>query len=580
MPDPHSPPSHAPSDPPKPAPLRRLVAVSGPTPVDIPLRSGKTVSLGRQAGCDVRLVDAAVSRRHAELRPDAQGPGWRLEDLGSRHGTLLNGEPAPPGAALPLEPGDRVEVRPWVFVVEGASDPVDMVTHVVAPSEDAYDVGPRLTPLEARSAPDLSGRRLEALLSCAEKLEAASDLRSLADAVAEAAVQASGYPNAAVLRPADADGRVEVLAARGAIAQGDPLDAGRAISRSALRAAEAGKAVSLGPDAPDSEMHSMVRLGIEDLVCVPLTPGGSIAGYLYLDRRSDEPSGAGSSATDSPGKAFAIGLAKVASLAWSGLQRLTMQRRLDRLHAEMEAAALAQRWILPRASGRFAGASYDARSLAGQRLAGDLFLIRPLNQGRLAAAIGDVSGKGPAAAMLMTVTMGFLEAALAHDADPERVMRNLADYLATRSETGAFVTAWLGVLDPIERRVDYIDAGHGYAQRVSPEAEVQTLDEHGGAPLGVESADAYRAGACDWNPGDRLVLVSDGLVEQPALASQDRPRGEMFGRARLLDLLKDIPWSQEIETLFTTVSDHAGNARFEDDATALVVRWDDGADNA
>ncbi|MEM9294372.1 MAG: SpoIIE family protein phosphatase [Planctomycetota bacterium] len=554
--------------------LRRLVAVSGPTPVDVSLRERVGHTLGRHAGCDVRLADPAVSRRHAELRPDADGAGWRIEDLGSRHGTLVNGEPAPPGTPMPLEPGDRLEVRPWVFVVDGDADGPDLVTQVVAPSEDAYDVGARLAPLEPRGAADLSSRRLDVLLRCAERMEAAGDLRGLAEAVVDAAIEGAGYPNAAVLRPADAEGRVEVLAARGAIAQGDPLDAGRALSRSALRAAESGGAVSIVETDESPVMHSVVRLGIEDLVCVPLSPGGSIAGFLYLDRRSDgvESTLSGSAAAGE-GKAFAIGLAKVASLAWSGLQRLTMQRRLDRLHAEMEAAALAQRWILPRASGAFGAMSYDARSVAGQRLAGDLFLIREVGAGRLAAAIGDVSGKGPAAAMLMTVTMGFLEAALGREERPDRVIHDLAGFLQQRSETGAFVTAWLGLIDAEQGRIEYVDAGHGYAQRVTAEGAVQTLDEHGGAPLGVDAPDAYRAGSCAWGPGDRLLLVSDGLVEQPAPPTEDRPRGEMYGRARLLSLLPSLDRGQEVEALFQAVADHARSARFEDDATALVVRW-------
>src|SRR5687767_9886342 len=198
-----------------------LVPLAGPAiePLRVPAR-GAGVTLGRSEQCDLPLPpDAeAVSRQHARFLFDAGA--WRVIDLRSRWGTYVNGVKISPGAQVPVADGDFVRINPWTFAfsTHGPTRPG------VSVRDDAADASMHtmIRSMAPGAAPaPLAEDLLALLLESAAAVHAAADEQALAGAVLDAAVRGTGMPNAALLRPIDAAGTVQVIASRRGASEGN-----------------------------------------------------------------------------------------------------------------------------------------------------------------------------------------------------------------------------------------------------------------------------------------------------------------------------------------------------------------------
>src|SRR5688572_20012694 len=241
-----------------------LVPLAGPAiaPVEVPAKPGG-VTLGRHEACDVRLPADAdkVSRQHARLSYNAGT--WRLADLRSRWGTYLNGVKVEPGPEMPLSEGDFIRITPWTFSfsTKGAT------RRGLRTSDDVDQFQTMVRAVGADAAQPLAEDMLTLLLESAAAVHSAADEKTLGELMLDAAVRGTGLPNAALLRPLDAGGTVEVIAARR-----DPADEGSAIfSRSLLATAATGVVAELsGNRDPQSISSSIVQMKIDTALCVPL----------------------------------------------------------------------------------------------------------------------------------------------------------------------------------------------------------------------------------------------------------------------------------------------------------------------
>ncbi len=217
--------------------LRYLVPVAGPPlePIAMAARPGG-LTIGRHERCDLLLPATAdgVSRVHARFQFDAGESRWRLSDLNSRWGTFVNGVRVAPGREVPLSDGDLVRIYPWTFGFGAAARPRGLQT---ADDRGHTMVRPVSPPVTATPRDDM----LALLLETAAALHDAPDERRLAERLIDAARRGTGLPNAAVLRPADNAGRVDVVAAEMRQAPG----AAPSFSRSLLAAAAAGPVVEM-----------------------------------------------------------------------------------------------------------------------------------------------------------------------------------------------------------------------------------------------------------------------------------------------------------------------------------------------
>ncbi len=184
----------------------------------------------------------------------------------------------------------------------------------------------------------------------------------------------------------------------------------------------------------------------------------------------------------------------MAGLSLANLKRIDMEHRQAFMDAEIQAAAEAQQWILPPRQQICGAFSCTGHSRPGRHLGGDFFDVIPLADGKLAVSLGDVSGKGMAAAVLMTTAQGFLHASLLQHGDVARAVTQLNQFVSPRVPADKFLTLWAAVFDPSAGTVSYVDAGHGYALMIDGAGgHVEQLSGGEGLPVGVTEDCIYEA---------------------------------------------------------------------------------------
>jgi serine phosphatase RsbU (regulator of sigma subunit) len=270
--------------------------------------------------------------------------------------------------------------------------------------------------------------------------------------------------------------------------------------------------------------------------------------------------------------AFCVALGRMASLALANLKRMEMEIRTEAWRLELRAAAEAQQRIMPARETRHGPFTCIGHSRPGQYVGGDFFAVIPLSETKLAVALGDVAGKGITASVLMTATHGFLHAALTEHGDPGRAVTDANRFVNPRRPDNKFVTMWVGVLDMQAGTLSYVDAGHSYALLRRGDGSFERLDRGGGLPIGVDGDLVYKVETVPIAPADRLLVVSDGLIEQfgPAAAAPGQPRVQFDVAGVQQSFSSEHP--DEIEALFNAVIAHAGTDQLSDDATAVLVR--------
>jgi serine phosphatase RsbU (regulator of sigma subunit) len=536
-----------------------LVPLAGPAMQAIALvpKAGGIV-LGRHEQCDVCLpADAErVSRFHARF--DHDGARWHITDLGSRCGTFVNGMKLTPQADQLLSEGDLIRITPWTFALSSTAKKRGL--------QPADDSGPTIVrTLSQDSSQHLADAMLALLLESAGALHAETDETRLAEQIIDAALRGTGLQNAAMLRPVDAAGRIEIIASRfPSQSEQSPIH----FSRSLINAASEGNVAQMLAGGSGDVSQSMVQLQINSALCVPLMLGGTVAAYLYLDSRGTRMH------TVPPGaSAFCVALGRIASLALANLKRLEMEKRDAVMRAELAAAAAAQKWIMPAREGCFGAFKTIGESRAGQYVGGDFFDIIPLDEHRIAVAVGDVSGKGVAASVLMTATQGFLHAALRESGDPAAAVTAANRFVTPRRAEGKFVTMWVGVFDARDGTLRYVDAGHGYAVLHRADGSFEMLDAGSCLPIGVEEGSPYACESIPFSRGDRVMVVSDGIVEQFGIVQTELAASRQQFQVESLRHSMTRPSDDPVKTLFEAVIRHAGTEKLSDDATAVLVKW-------
>ncbi len=122
-------------------------------------------------------------------------------------------------------------------------------------------------------------------------------------------------------------------------------------------------------------------------------------------------------------------------------------------------------------------------------------------------------------------------------------------------------------------KLSYVDAGHGYAALLGSDGQCTNLNINGGPPLGVSEAYEYVAESLELPTSGRIIVVSDGVVEQPAGGSTNPAQRNEFKMDGLHDSLRKSPCADDIASVFQALVAHAGTDQLADDATAVCVRW-------
>ena len=271
-------------------------------------------------------------------------------------------------------------------------------------------------------------------------------------------------------------------------------------------------------------------------------------------------------------------IAEQSAAAMASTRLLQTEKEHMQVRRQVRLAADVQRRLLPKKAPEIQGLDVAARAIPSFELSGDFYDFIDLN-GHLGIAVGDVVGKGVAAALLMAATRSFIRAYAQDVYDIDEIMNRVNQALCRDTRDNEFATIFYGVVDPRRKQLTYCNGGHEppivvhtAAGRAPTLSDVQELST-GGMVVGVDPLQRYHRGIVDLRPGDVVLAYTDGLCDTTNFD------GEKFGKRRVRQALLDVLTSTPSASA-DTIADHLiwENRRFvglntrSDDTTLVVMR--------
>jgi sigma-B regulation protein RsbU (phosphoserine phosphatase) len=240
--------------------------------------------------------------------------------------------------------------------------------------------------------------------------------------------------------------------------------------------------------------------------------------------------------------------------------------RLELQEQELQRAREIQESLLPREIPQLPGFEVAGAWLPARSVSGDYYDVLRLSGHRLGICIADVAGKGVSAALLMANVQAAVRAFASDSESPAQVCGKVNGLLHENIAIGKFVTFLYGILDAETRTFQYCNAGHLYPIFISA-GSARTLEEGGGAVLGVFPAWTYEDSMIEMKAGDRLLLFTDGITEA---SNTDGREFEETSIAAFAKANVGLSANELNSRLLAQVTTHCG-AQFQDDATLLVI---------
>jgi phosphoserine phosphatase RsbU/P len=538
------------------------------------------ITIGRSARNDLCIPDPFASRVHAEVRHE--GDEYFLHDLGSANGTLYNGSIV--DAPVPLLRGGRIQIGETEIVFNDGPYPLTSGATMITDNSSSIPEATIALSSADRTTSGLfeaiEGARTQSEESAAQPVARQTDLLALISKVGVALLasvtltetldQIVSLVFEAV--PADRcmimmrDEKHQDLKVAGARLRDRTGDVGEIrISRSVMEEVVTnGKSVLTSDAQADPRfMGGTVMLqGVRSVLAVPLGVGENVFGIIYADSPLAE-----GRFTEDHLKVLTT-LASVAAIRVENARLMEERIERERLEREQQVASEIQHRFLPAAAPQLPGYELQGISFPCYEIGGDYYDFIERSDGKLVVALGDVSGKGTAAALLMS----SLHAAVHAQADIHNSLVQTVSavnrYLVESIPPNRFVTLFYAELDPKQGMLTFLNAGHNPPLIVHSGGTMEQLAA-GGLPLGIMPNADFREGRTQLHPGDVLVVYSDGVTEAY------NPKGEEFGPTRLYEVV-----SRNIDSSAAGIRDRieAALTKFcqgtpaADDITLVIVK--------
>jgi sigma-B regulation protein RsbU (phosphoserine phosphatase) len=544
--------------------LRLQITPAEGAPFDYTLR-GEALVVGRAMDADLTLSDPFLSRRHSRFF--RTGEELFVEDLGSRNGTIVNGQAIQ--QATRVRPGDVVKISNSVIAIL-APAPVK----APKPADDFLDgtvfrraselLDRQNAPAAAANAAEIRryAERLKLLNEVHQALGRSLTLEELLELILDRAFDHLRPDRGAILLKEN-DGGYRPAASRSSLGGPEGLVFSRSLVREVAEKGMAAIVFDVQADERFAAAQSMLLSGIRSLIAAPLLdPEGSL-GLIVLESR------AGVRQFSEEDLELLVSLAAVAALHLRNLALALEAAERRRLQEELALARRIQVALLPDQLPEVPGWELYGGNIPSRGVSGDYYEVVMRGEGReCVLMVADVAGKGMAASLL-TVSLQALSAGPIEDGlPPDEICARLSRQLYRRTPPEKYATAFLGILEPATGRLRYTNAGHNPPLVLRAGGTAEELGSTG-VPLGLLPQAAYRAAETILGIGDILVLYTDGLVEAADPETNeyglDRLREVcLCGRAEACAALAEI-LARDLEAF-------ARGVPFADDRTLVLAR--------
>jgi serine phosphatase RsbU (regulator of sigma subunit) len=525
-------------------------------------------SIGRAADNDLAYPnDPWLSRYHLRFEPHRNG--WQVLDCESRNGTILN--TASLKGAHVLAPGDRIyaghltiEVRTEtgarsrgiVSFVPGSTEPFERHATVVTNLEKVLGHATAFKEITTDEPTLTSSRLVRALIRAGQELSSHRPLNELFGVILDLSLSAVDAMRGVIM--IERNGDLDVCASKG-----EGFKISTAVRDRVLREKCSLMVSDAQLDEAFREQKSIVAHRVRSIMAVPLQTGDRVIGLIYVD------TGDLISPFSQEDLDLLTVMANVAAIRLEQARLIEVEQSEKLMESELAAASEIQQSLLPTEAPTYEGYEIAGFNLPCRRVGGDYYDFVPYRDGRLALVVGDVSGKGLAASLMMSSLQARVHMLAESSPEPASALSTLNRNVAKRCPSGRFVTFFYGLLDPMTGKLQYANAGHNHPLLVHADGSIMSLIGHG-MVMGIVAPLQYEAFETRLLPGEILVLFSDGVTEARG------PDGEEeFGDQRLAGFLaahRDQPASKIIEALALYIRQWSKQPAFADDFTCVIVK--------
>lgn len=507
------------------------LTISGPDETWQVEANAKGTIIGRTPQCDIAIDSKGISRKHARIFQDPFGR-WIVEDLGSHNGVYVNGQRIEAQAILP---GDQIDIGRYSLVlVQSVDQPLAPQASVRTTTELVEDgLTPKVISSVDRTDRTLSRPYLKQLNEITERLSELRSFSALYPEVCGCLAQAPRTVAAVLKLPKNTEplpDSIDILARCFGNNTDDSAVQDTAnfwLSRRVVEAVRTtGKAVMA------TSMHSsdtgMILTIVDEhtpraVICAPLSNVTDAADLLYLDLPVD--------ATTPETFEFVKAVSRQIILTRKMLILMEVKAERGILDDQLSLARRIQSRLTPTALQDVPGVDLALYYEPAMWVGGDYCDVWCLDNGHVAFAIGDVSGKGLPAAMVMSNLQAALRTTMSFRSEPSNVMKLVNLHLIQSLPEGMFVTLFLSLFDPSTGSLEYVNAGHLLPLLIQPQLTVAPLGQPDNIVLGVEDT-SFRASVETIREDTGLLVFTDGITEARS------PDDEEFGVKRVMDVLE------------------------------------------
>lgn len=545
--------------------MSKLVLLQGGVPTPLPLTQERT-TLGRLPSCTIQLQSNMVSREHAAIYQD--GPGFVLQDLQSGNGTFLNGKRVTEPTIL--SHNDRIKLGPVLLRFESDDGPqADSFDSETAPAFNIADEHDQtiMGAIENKSGFGMLDAqpeaKLKAVIEISRSLAGTIEIETMLPRILDTLFSIFPHADRGCVLLKDESGGMRPAAQKHRREQADEtVKLSRTILNRVLETREGILSADAASDREFEASESISNLSIRSMMCVPLLDlNGEPVGIINIDTLNPL------NQFKSEDLDLLLAIAGQAALSYESARLLSSYLEKQKQDGEMKIARSVQQALLPDNLPEVEGYQFYASYDSAQAVGGDYYDCFELPGNKVCLSFGDVAGKGVPGALIMSRISSCVQNTVqfVHEVGP--AVEAINNHMCSNAVEGRFVTYVLVIIDLDTHEMSLVNAGHMSPLIRRVDGVVDEFDDETiGIPIGVLEDYPYEVVSRRIEPGETVVLVTDGVDEAM------NPSGDLYSKERVRQFIADHDPNAEAlgRDLLSDVRKHANGRPQNDDITIMT----------